>query len=339
MDRYVYLRHRSSLDHDTGAHPERAARIEAIESRLSACDWAGFEPREAPAAERATIEAVHPASYLDSLAALSEAGGGALDADTVASAGSFDAALHAAGGAVQAVDLLLGGEASAAFCGLRPPGHHAEPARAMGFCLINNVAVAAAHAIGAHGVERVLVLDWDVHHGNGTNDIFYGSDSVLYASLHQWPLYPGSGALSDAGSGDGRGYTVNLPMPPGSGATEWLGAVEHIVAPIALEYRPQLLLVSAGYDAHRDDPLAECMLDTGSYAELAAAMRELSADLGAPLGFVLEGGYDLEALSQSVEATLRGVADRGITATGVEPSEPVAAARAHHARHWPVLAA
>jgi acetoin utilization deacetylase AcuC-like enzyme len=339
VDRYVYLRHPASLDHDTGAHPERAARIEAIEQRLAGCDWAGFRPEAAPVAQREAIEAVHPSAYIDSIATLAERGGGMLDSDTIASSGSYEAALRAAGAAVRSVDLLLGGDAAVTFCGLRPPGHHAEPDHAMGFCLFNNVAIGAAHAIREHGIERVLVLDWDVHHGNGTNDIFYGSDAVLYASLHQWPLYPGTGALTDSGAGSGEGYTVNLPMPPGSSGQEWLGAVEQIVAPIAAAYEPQLVLVSAGFDAHRDDPLADCILDTEAYGQLAAAMRSLADGLGAPLGLLLEGGYDLDALAASVEATLRGVRTTGASVAEQEISEPVAAARDHHARHWPVLAA
>ena len=163
------------------------------------------------------LEAVHPRSHIDSIRELSERGGGAIDADTVASAGSYVAALHSAGGAVELVDALVGGRAPTGFSGLRPPGHHAEPAQAMGFCLFSNVAVAARYALDHLGLERVFVLDWDVHHGNGTNDIFYESREVLFSSLHQSPLYPGTGRLRESGSGPGEGYTINLPVPPGSG--------------------------------------------------------------------------------------------------------------------------
>ena len=263
MTRGLYLHHPSSLEHDTGDHPERAARIRAIEQELGGRGWLGLEPQLAPAADRAALEAVHPAAYVDRIAEVSARGGGMLDMDTVASARSFEAALHAAGGAVSAVTALVAREAEIAFCGLRPPGHHAEAARAMGFCLFNNVAVAARYALDRLDVRRVLVLDWDVHHGNGTNDIFYESAEVLYVSIHQSPLYPGTGALTDSGAGAGEGYTVNLPVPPGAGHAEWLGLVEHVVAPIAREYAPDLLLVSAGFDAHRDDPLANCTLTRG----------------------------------------------------------------------------
>jgi acetoin utilization deacetylase AcuC-like enzyme len=260
-----------------------------------------------------------------------------LDVDTVASSGSFEAALHAAGGAVRAVDALLDGVAGPAFSALRPPGHHAEAARAMGFCLFNNVAIAARHALDGHGVDRVLVLDWDVHHGNGTNDIFYTTNEVLYASLHQSPLYPGTGALGESGSGAGEGHTINLPMPPGSGHDEWLSLVQRVVVPAGRAYEPGLILVSAGFDAHRDDPLAECTLSEETYAAMAAAMRDLARELGVPLAFVLEGGYDLGALARSVAATMKAAA--GDETPAQAPAGPlVERARSHLSRWWTVLA-
>src|SRR6185436_1426485 len=195
-------------------------------------------------------------------------------------------------------------------------GHHAERATAMGFCFFNNVAIAAQHALGS-GAERVLILDWDVHHGNGTNDIFHARDDVLFASIHQSPLYPGSGPLSDVGTGAGEGFSLNLPVPPGSGERTFLSLVQHVVAPAAREFKPQIVLVSAGYDAHRDDPLASCELEDSSYAALAACVREL----GLPAGVVLEGGYALGALARSVAATLEALGD-GVAAPSVEP-DPV----------------
>jgi acetoin utilization deacetylase AcuC-like enzyme len=332
--RSLYLHHPSSLEHDTGGHPEQAARIPAIERALAEREWLGFERELAPAVGAAQLEAVHPRAYVESIERFCAAGGGMLDLDTVASRDSYEAALHSAGAGVRAVEALLGGEAKVAFCGLRPPGHHAEPARAMGFCLFNNVAVAARQALDAHGAERVLVLDWDVHHGNGSNDIFYESDEVLYASIHQSPLYPGTGALADNGSGAGEGYTINLPVPPGSGHSEWLSLVQHVVAPVARAYRPRLLLVSAGFDAHRNDPLAGCELTERSYAAMTAELLALSAELEAPLGFVLEGGYDLEALAASVAAVLEATRD-GAGGEAVEPDSLTARARSHYARWWP----
>jgi acetoin utilization deacetylase AcuC-like enzyme len=331
----IYLRHPSSFRHDTGGHPENARRLTAIEEAMSERDWLGLELVQAPAATREQIERVHSAGHVEAIEALSAAGGGMIDVDTVASEGSWDAALHAAGGAVHATERLIE-EGGFAFCGLRPPGHHAERDRAMGFCLFNNVAVAAAHAIAECGAERVLILDWDVHHGNGTEAIFYGSSEVLYSSIHQSPLYPGTGAATDIGSGAGEGYTVNLPVPPGSGPDEFLALVQHVVAPIAREWRPGLLCISAGYDAHRDDPLANCEVDDAGYWDMAATVRELADELGVPLLICLEGGYSLAALARSVVATLDAVS--GESDPRDAPMEPAAPYRKRLARFWTGLA-
>jgi acetoin utilization deacetylase AcuC-like enzyme len=323
----LYFRHPLSLEHETGPHPENPRRIEAIEARLESLDWLGMDRVEAPEATREQLERVHTAPHVDSIEALSRSGGGMIDLDTTASERSFDAALRAAGGAAAAADRLLAGDTRFAFCGLRPPGHHAESDRAMGFCLFNNLAVGVQQAIASGAAERVLVLDWDVHHGNGTEEVFYGSDRVLYASIHQSPLYPGTGAARDVGVGAGEGYTVNLPVPPGAGPDEFLALVQHVVAPIARDYEPGLLAVSAGFDAHRDDPLAQCRLDEAAFADLAATVRDLGADLGAPVLVCLEGGYELGALSASVAATLAALA-------GDEPPReaPRAAAEPYLAR-------
>ena len=201
-------------------------------------------------------------------------------------------------------DALLAGGAPCGVSALRPPGHHATASRAMGFCFFNNVAVAAAHARAAHGVERVLILDWDVHHGNGTNDIFHADDSVLFCSIHEWPLYPGTGAAEDAGSGDGEGFTVNLPVPGGSGDEVHGSLVEHVVAPLIRSWAPQLVLLSAGFDAHRADPLATCRLTEAGFAGMTASVRNACAEVGAPVGLVLEGGYAVEALAASMAAVV-----------------------------------
>jgi acetoin utilization deacetylase AcuC-like enzyme len=337
LARALYIHHPSSLEHDTGGHPENAARIPAIEDALTERDWLGFERVQATHVASERLHAVHPEEYVDRIARFCRRGGGMLDADTVASPGSFEAALHAAGAAVQAVDALVGGDAGVTFCGLRPPGHHAEPSRAMGFCLFNNVAVAAQHALDVHRLERVLVLDWDVHHGNGTNDIFYATDSVLYVSLHQSPLYPGTGALGDNGTEAGEGFTINLPVPPGSGHEDWLSLVQHVVTPIARSYRPRLLLVSAGFDAHRDDPLANCQLTEATYAAMTAELVALARELEAPLGFTLEGGYDLRALSSSVVSVLGASLD-GAEREQVAPGPLAERALSHYARWWDALA-
>ena len=329
------MRHSSSFEHDTGGHPENARRVTAIEEAMSDRDWLGMELVEAPAATREQLERVHTAAHVDSIEELSARGGGPIDLDTVASTGSWDAALHAAGGALHAAERLLG-DGGFAFCGLRPPGHHAERDRAMGFCLFNNVAVASAHAIAELGAERVLVLDWDVHHGNGTEAIFYGSREVLYMSIHQSPLYPGTGAATDFGTGEGEGFTANLPVPPGSGPDEFLSLVQNVVAPVAREWRPGLLCISAGYDAHRDDPLANCEVDDAGFADMAATMRDLGAELDVPVLICLEGGYSLGALSRSVVATLE--AFTGDREPRTAPGDPAAAYRQRLARYWPTLA-
>jgi acetoin utilization deacetylase AcuC-like enzyme len=331
----LYVRHPSSFQHDTGGHPENARRLTAIEEAMSERDWLGMELVQAPAATREQLQRVHGAAHIDSIEELSARGGGAIDLDTVASAGSWEAALHSAGGTAHAAERLLA-EGGFAFCGLRPPGHHAERDRAMGFCLFNNVAVAAAHALAECGAERVLVLDWDVHHGNGTEAIFYGSSEVLYASIHQSPLYPGTGAATDFGSGEGEGYTVNLPVAPGSGPDEFLSLVQHVVTPIARDWRPSLLCISAGYDAHRDDPLANCELDDAAYWDMAVTMRDLSNELGVPLLVCLEGGYSLGALARSVVATLDAIS--GGEPAREAPSGPASAYRERLSRFWPALA-
>jgi acetoin utilization deacetylase AcuC-like enzyme len=304
----LYLRHPSSLAHDTGPHPENAERVRAIEAALDERDWLGLELVEAPAVSREQLERVHSPEHVERIEEFCRNGGGMIDMDTVAVEASWEAALHAAGGAVEAVDRMLDGDERLAFCGLRPPGHHAETARAMGFCLFNNLAVAAAHAT-ERGAERVLILDWDVHHGNGTDEIFAASDRVVYASIHQSPLYPGTGDADDVGTGAGEGYTVNLPVPPGADSEDFVSLVQHVVVPLAREHRPGLIAISAGYDAHRADPLAQCMVDTAAYADMAASMRDIAGELDAPVLVCLEGGYELDALAESVVATIGGLAD------------------------------
>jgi acetoin utilization deacetylase AcuC-like enzyme len=313
-------------------HPERAERIPAIERKLDERGWLGYERREAPAVERDLLLAVHPEDYV---ARVEEycARGAAFDADTPTSPGSWEAALHSAGGACALVDALMGDGAPTGFSGLRPPGHHAEVARAMGFCLFANASVAARHALDSLGAERVFILDWDVHHGNGTQAVWWSSPEVLFASLHQWPFYPGTGALGEVGEGDGEGYTINLPVPAGAGEEEFLSLVQHVALPAAREYRPDLILISAGYDAHRDDPLADCQLTTESYVQMALAVAALGRELEAPVGALLEGGYDLGALAESVAATLEALSDGGDPrSVGATPLSEAAAAQA--GKYW-----
>lgn len=336
---YPLFRHDSSLHHDTGSHPERAARIVAIERELTDRDWCGFAPKPSPRATWEQLQAVHPATHVARIRALASAGGGAVDADTLVSPGSWDAAVHAAGGAVAVVDALLGDGAGRAASLHRPPGHHCETALPMGFCLFNNVAIAARHARDAHGVGRVLIVDWDVHHGNGTAEIFAGTDEVLFCSIHESPLYPGTGRVDERGFGAGEGFMVNLPVPSGSGNATWNGLLERVVVPIAHAYRPQLVLVSAGYDAHVEDPLAGCTVTDAGFGEMARTIDRLATDLDVPAGLVLEGGYATGALARSVAATLESWS--GSTMTSRPAAEPMPAIVAEHraafAARWPAL--
>ena len=334
MSRSPWFRHDAHLAHDVPGHPERPARIRALEAEMSAHDWFGCERVEAPRAARSALLAVHPAAYIEFIEELSARGGGAIDADTYAMDGTYEAALRAAGGAAALADALLGEGARTGVCALRPPGHHAETARAMGFCFFDNVAVAARRAQHEHGAERVLILDWDVHHGNGTNDIFHADPSVLFVSIHESPLYPGTGPASDAGSGAGEGYTVNLPVPGGTGDAAYRSLVEHVVGPLIHDWRPQLVLVSAGFDAHIDDPLATCRVTEPGYANMTASVRRAADAVGAPVGLVLEGGYDLGALSRSMAALMPVLVGEETPATEAVALHPLAERALDRLRRW-----
>ena len=281
-----------------------------------------------PAGEDALLR-VHTGGYVGRLGALSEAGGGYLDPDTALGPGSFEVAALASGAACAAVESSLAGEAS--FAVVRPPGHHAGADYAMGFCLFNHAAVAAAHARSL-GVGRVAVLDWDVHHGNGTQDVFYGDEAVLYLSVHRSPFYPGTGEAGEVGDGAGLGLSVNVPLPGGSGEAVYAAAFAGVLVPVLREYDPGVLIVSAGYDAHAADPLGGMGLEADSFARFAALLSAACREAGAPPpAFVLEGGYDLDALARSVAATVRGAHEEAPAweyAGGVRPVERSRAALA-----------
>ncbi len=289
-------------DHDAGrGHPERPARLDAVRAGARAAGIAEalvpLAPRPAP---RQALERVHPAPFVDAVQTFCECGGGYIDPDTHAGPASFDAARLAAGAGLTAIEALDAGEGEAAFCAVRPPGHHAGSTRAMGFCLFNHVAVAAA-ALAERG-ERVLIVDYDAHHGNGTQDIFFADPRVLYVSFHEYPLYPGTGALTDVGTGDGIGATVNFPFPAGTTGDVYRRAVDEALLPVAEQFGPTWLVISAGFDAHRRDPLTGLALTAGDYADLTAAVAALVPP-GRCLAF-LEGGYDLEGLARSAGAAL-----------------------------------
>jgi len=336
----VFLDHPSSLAHETGRHPEQAARIPAVLDELERRGWLGYERVASPAASRAALSRVHSERLIDMIERASERGGAQIDADTVVSPGSFDAASHAAGGAVALVDLLLDGRGRTGFSAHRPPGHHAEPDRAMGFCLFNAVAVAARHAVDVRGCERVMIVDWDVHHGNGTNDVFAADPQVLFLSIHQSPLYPGTGPARDVGSGPAQGFTVNLPVTPGSGDADFVSLVRDVAVPLAWEFAPQLLLISAGFDAHAEDPLADCRVTDAGFATMAGLLRDVGAELAMPVGAVLEGGYALGALGRGVAVTMQELAApaRPADPASSEPTALAEHARARLAPWWPALA-
>jgi acetoin utilization deacetylase AcuC-like enzyme len=289
--------------HDTGrGHPERAARLGAVSDGVDASGARDavvtLAPREATDDELARV---HDRSTLEAVEELCRRGGGAIDVDTTVGPGSWHAARLAAGAGLAAVDALSRGEGTAAFLGLRPPGHHATGHRAMGFCLVNNVAVTAA-ALADAG-ERVCIVDYDAHHGNGTQEIFYADPRVLYVSLHEWPLYPGTGRLDETGAGAGIGTTCNLPLPAGATGDVYLRAFDEVIDPLVERFAPAWVLVSAGFDAHRADPLTGLELSAGDYGELARRVVALAPSANRVVTF-LEGGYDLDALRDSVAATV-----------------------------------
>ena len=343
--------HPACLEHDPGAfspgHPDTPERLVRLERALAERDWLGWRRCSAPAASEEQLALAHSSAHVRAIRDLCARGGGMIDPDTYAVEASFEAARHAAGAGCALVGALLSGEAEVGFCAVRPAGHHAERERAMGFCLFNNVAVAAASAIAEHGLDRVFVLDWDVHHGNGTAEIFHRRPDVLFASIHQSPLYPGTGPLEDCGGREGEGYTINLPVPPGSGEPLWLALLERVVMPAARAFEPQLILVSAGFDAHAEDPLANCRLSTESFVEMSRSVRSLARGLGVGLGAVLEGGYNERVLAECVCATLPALAGDGEARAGgagetqtAAPSEReqelIARALAQHSRYWPL---
>ncbi len=307
--------------HDPGrGHPERPARLEAVHAGMAQAArdlggdpdalFASLPPRDATAAE---IARVHTLRHVERLEALAGRGGGSIDPDTAMSAGSWPAAVRAAGAGLAAVDALEGATGGSAFLALRPPGHHARPEGSMGFCLLNNVAITAA-ALADRGA-RVLVVDYDAHHGNGTQEIFYDDERVAYVSFHEWPLYPGTGRLDEIGRGEGVGTTCNVPLPAGATGDLYLRAVDELVGPLAARHSPDWVLVSCGFDAHRADPLTGLGLSAGDYGALAARMVQL-APRPARVVVFLEGGYDLDALRDGTASSVAA-----LLGEAVEPVE------------------
>jgi acetoin utilization deacetylase AcuC-like enzyme len=331
----AFLRHRNPE-----GHPERIERLEAMLRIASRCSTIGVTAL--PATRRAThdeLARVHSREHIERIASTAGREFSMLDPDTSTSPDSYDCALLAAGGALNAVDRVMGGELDNAFVAARPPGHHAETDRAMGFCLFNNIAVAGAHALGAHGLERLMIIDWDVHHGNGTQEIFWDEKRVLFVSLHQFPFYPGTGAFEEMGGPDAQGMTVNIPMVAGFGDEEWIAAFRRVVVPLGDQFQPQLVLLSAGFDAHANDPLGGMRVTDTGFAVMADEVLAVArAHAGGKLVALLEGGYNMAALEASVERVLRRMS--GENAVLRAPASegrfaPVhAMVRATHAGQW-----
>lgn len=297
------------LEHDTGAHPERALRLATISRHLATEGLAQrcSQPQWSPAT-REQISRLHQDSWYDEVQDYAAAGGGRIEADTVVSERSFDAATLAAGAVCDAVGRVLSGEDQTALCLVRPPGHHAVPKGAMGFCLFNNIAIGAKEAIAAHDLDRVLIVDWDVHHGNGTQDMFWTDEQVGFFSIHRWPFYPGTGDSDETGGGRGLGYTRNLPIQYGTSRDDYLATFAQELEDFASRVKPQLVLLSAGFDAHRQDPIGSLQLETEDFAELTDIVKQIAAaHSGGKLVSVLEGGYHPDRLAESVGLHLKGL--------------------------------
>jgi len=310
------------LEHDTGAHPENPSRMRATLALLEESgilrQLTRIGARDATADELALV---HASEYVEAVRRAAGQGGGWVDPDTLITPRSYDVTARVVGGTLAALDAVVRGDVGSAFCLVRPPGHHATPVQAMGFCLFNHVAVAAAYARERHGVRRVAIVDYDVHHGNGTQDAFYADGAVLYVSTHEYPFYPGTGAAGETGEGRGAGANINIPLPAGCGDREYRRAFEQVVLPALRRFRPELLLVSAGYDAHYADDIAYEDLSVDGYGALVSMLKDAAAELcGSRAVFALEGGYHLTALPWCVRRTIELLA--GVPAEA-DPLGPV----------------
>jgi acetoin utilization deacetylase AcuC-like enzyme len=300
--------HPDYLKHDSGmGHPESKERLSALVEHLEKKGLLGqlksIQPHPAPVEQ---VAAVHDSSYINRVETMCENGGGMLDPDTQVGSESYRAARLAAGGVMAAADAVMSKRVKNAFCAVRPPGHHADRGKAMGFCIFNNVAVGAKYVQNKWGLKKVLIVDWDVHHGNGTQSIFWDDPTVFYFSTHQFPYYPGTGSENEVGGGEGEGFTFNMPMYAGSGDLEYVEAFENIFYPLAAKFAPDFIFISAGFDGHEDDPLASISLSESGFKKLTQVIVKLASEsCEGRLVSVLEGGYNLKSLSMSVEKHIR----------------------------------
>ncbi len=305
MGRVGFVNDPRYLGHEMGhGHPESPERLRAICTQLqSSGTWSRVQLLSPRRAEREWVERIHDASHLDSLERRSPKDGYAsLDPDTSMSPGTLEAAYFATGGALTAVDAIMQGDIAQAFCAVRPPGHHAEANRAMGFCFLNTVAIAARYIQQQYGLQRILIVDWDVHHGNGTQHAFYDDDTVMFFSTHQFPFYPGTGHAKETGQGKGAGFTINVPLSGGQGDEEYLEVFRKVLVPAAEAFRPEFVLISAGFDAHRHDPLASMDLTERGYKDLTRIVASIAKNFSeGRIVACLEGGYHLQALAGSVD--------------------------------------
>ena len=346
MQKTIILKEDRYLDHVTQpGHPECSERLRAIYARLKDEDVKDcFEEVQPEQVSIAEISMNHSSEYIETIKATDGRSFVSLDPDTTTSSGSWKASILAAGAVITGIDMIMDGKADNGFALVRPPGHHAEKSRAMGFCLFNNIAIGAKHLLKNHHLKRILIIDWDIHHGNGTQNSFYSSPEVLYFSTHQYPYFPGTGAFNETGIEDGAGFNVNVPLGGGQGDGDFLKIFSELLLPIAEQYRPEFILVSAGYDIYRHDPLGTMDVTPEGFFSMALFLKQMARKLcNGKILMTLEGGYNIEGIAESVMQTVKALSEEGCVSpavacsSGKETDTIVDKARQVHSAYWPVL--